>query len=295
MSSILDALRKIEAAEPPGIHKLPEPHDPTVTTRRTVVALVVAFVAGAGLAIWFGRGPTAAPEVALPEPANPPTVAKREAAPQHVVKRAAPKVPTAPPPSPPAPALAATPPPVMAPTPAPVAAPPPVAIAASPAPAPPAPTAPSAPVAAPVEPPAALPIVPPAARPALAAELPRGRIAAASPPPASPAPAPARAATPAPTQVARESILGTEPLPRPRMPARPVVTPPPAGAPHVTVSFLLYSIVPSRRSVTLNIDGLGLVSLKEGDTESGIEVARILPDRVELRYGGQSYAVLSRD
>jgi hypothetical protein len=136
--------------------------------------------------------------------------------------------------------------------------------------------------------------VPPAAAP-VALEPPRGRIALGGGAPPAP-----RNASPAPNVLARASVPRSEPAARPRVepPSRvppPRVDPPPPGAPHTQVSFLLYSIVPSRRTVTLNIDGTGLVSMKEGDTESGVHVARILPDRVELVYQGQAYTILSRD
>jgi type II secretory pathway component PulC len=86
----------------------------------------------------------------------------------------------------------------------------------------------------------------------------------------------------------------------PAAPAPAVATAPPvpvaeAPVPRVHVSFLLYSKVPERRSVALAIEDGGLVTLHEGERTGGVEVARILPDRVELRYDGRTFAVRARD
>jgi len=69
----------------------------------------------------------------------------------------------------------------------------------------------------------------------------------------------------------------------------------PAGAPHVQVSFLLYSRVAERRGVLLNIDGSNTETLHEGERAGDIEVARILPDRVHVRWSGQLFSVRARD
>jgi hypothetical protein len=63
----------------------------------------------------------------------------------------------------------------------------------------------------------------------------------------------------------------------------------------VQLSFLVYSQTPERRTVVLSIDGGSLVTLHEGETAVGLEVARILPDRVHLRLGAQVFAVRPRD
>ena len=70
---------------------------------------------------------------------------------------------------------------------------------------------------------------------------------------------------------------------------------PPAGAPRVQLSFLVYSQAPERRTVVLAIDGGSLVTLREGETAAGLTVARILPDHVQLRMGAQVFAVRPRD
>ena len=76
----------------------------------------------------------------------------------------------------------------------------------------------------------------------------------------------------------------------------PAVRRPPAGAPAVRLSFLLYSPAPGRRTVALAIENRGLETLHEGEASSdGVEVVRILPDRVELGWNGEHFTVRARD
>jgi hypothetical protein len=63
----------------------------------------------------------------------------------------------------------------------------------------------------------------------------------------------------------------------------------------VRLSFLLFSPSPERRSVALAIDGGGLQTLHEGESTGGLQVVRILPDRVDLRWEGESFTVRARD
>jgi hypothetical protein len=70
-----------------------------------------------------------------------------------------------------------------------------------------------------------------------------------------------------------------------------VSTQTPAGAPQITINFLAWSRTPDRRTVTLTIGDAGMVTLHEGESASDFEVARILPDRVHVRWGGRLYAV----
>jgi hypothetical protein len=77
MSSILDALEKLESPPPPAAPGGPPPRP---NRRRFVVAagVVTAFLAGLGIAAWLLRSPAApsAPVVAsAPEPTPPPTAA----------------------------------------------------------------------------------------------------------------------------------------------------------------------------------------------------------------------------
>ena len=62
----------------------------------------------------------------------------------------------------------------------------------------------------------------------------------------------------------------------------------------VRLSFLVYSPSAERRSVVLAMDGT-LVTLHEGESAGNVEVARILPDAVELRYEGRLFTVRPRD
>ncbi len=70
---------------------------------------------------------------------------------------------------------------------------------------------------------------------------------------------------------------------------------PPRGAPRVRVSFLLYSEDPGRRRVMLTVnDATDLVTAYEGQRVEALEIARILPDEVHLRYEGKVFAVQPR-
>ncbi len=68
----------------------------------------------------------------------------------------------------------------------------------------------------------------------------------------------------------------------------------PVARPAVRLSFLVYSPSAERRSVVLAMDGT-LVTLHEGESAGNVEVARILPDAVELRYEGRLFTVRPRD
>jgi hypothetical protein len=69
---------------------------------------------------------------------------------------------------------------------------------------------------------------------------------------------------------------------------------PPPNAPRIQISFLVYARVPERRMVWLSIDGGSLITLHEGEGSGGVEVARILPDRVHLRHNGSLFLVRTR-
>ena len=70
---------------------------------------------------------------------------------------------------------------------------------------------------------------------------------------------------------------------------------PPPDAPRVQISFLVYARVPERRMVWLSIDGGNLITLHEGEESGGLEVARILPDRIHLRHNGRVFLVRTRN
>ena len=274
MSSILDALEKLERTRPPTMEPVPVVVPPPRRTR-VIVLIGSAFAAGAVLALGLLRSrPAVTPEVV------PPALGAPEAK-QPAVE------PVATPPAPAAPGQEAIPP-----KPEPVSAPPPPQPAAPPQPdaaAPPAATATPAVATAPAadapHPPA--PEVLAAARPVPppSPAEPRPWAQPAAPPSPPPPPPPEIAAPPRGAPVPTYAHL--EP---------PAVRRPPAGAPAVRLSFLLYSPAPGRRTVALAIENHGLETLHEGETSNdGVEVVRILPDRVELGWNGERFTVRARD
>lgn len=303
MSSILDALRKLEEAETPSPGGGAPFEERSRRLPLAIAAVVIAFVAGAGVAFWVRRERASAPakpvEVATPRApaAAPPPTPPPSVAPVKPVEVAAAPVAVAPAPAAaPAPPAPPAPPPVAA-TPEPPA---PVARDAAPAPPPAAPPAPevevalrpATPTAPPTDiaadPPRGHVIEPPAARrveraaPAAHAAAPEP-VAPTPPPPAPEATAPATPPEPAPVVAARE--------PEPAPPPPDVLPGPPIGAPAIGVNVLVYSRTPSRRTVALTIGDAGMVTLHEGESAADVEVVRILSDRVHVRYGGQTFSV----
>jgi hypothetical protein len=178
--------------------------------------------------------------------------------------------------------------------PQPAAVPPSPAAAPTPAadtlpPAEPTPPLPQAVVAN--EPPVGRPTdVPPRSRPA-------ARPDGLAPDPAVLAALAARRAEP---PVVHELEVEPEPEPVPEPPPPPaedagVLDRPPPGAPLVQVNFLVYSRKPERRTVALTVNNGYMITLHEGETDNGIEVARILPDRIHARYQGTVFVVYARD
>ena len=106
------------------------------------------------------------------------------------------------------------------------------------------------------------------------------------PPPVSPPPAP-RASVPVPVPPAPDA---SQPRAIEEAPARPSIRVPP-GAPRMRVSFLVYSSVSTRRSVALTIGDAGMTTLREGQESQGVEVVRIFPDRVDLRWQGETFTL----
>ena len=47
--------------------------------------------------------------------------------------------------------------------------------------------------------------------------------------------------------------------------------------------------------MALAIDGGGLQTLHEGESTGGLQVVRILPDRVDVRWEGEAFTVRARD
>jgi hypothetical protein len=287
VSSILDALEKLERTRPPTPDGSPPvQHRPRRRQTVTIVGAACAVGAAAVLMLFLrpaARAPVVEPPASTPaEPAEAhgtPTVASAPTAPE----------------SPPAPS---PPPATTAPTvPAPAAAPAPVtepAAAATPEPAADA-IGPEQAAAATVPPPVpgvgagdrpALVAAPPV--PAPAASDPRPWVQSVAPPPAPPPAPSARVAGAPPPHQTPTRTAAVEPEPPPIRRA-------PAGAPHVQLSFLLFSPSAERRSVALAIDGGGLQTLHEGESTGGLEVVRILPDRVDVRWEGEPFTVRARD
>jgi hypothetical protein len=284
VSSILDALQKLEAARAKAGHDLATPVTPA-RGRLPILAtgIAVAFAAGAGAALWLRRPPATPMVETAKAPDVPPAAAALIPAAAQTPPMPTPTPAVAPaPPSAPMPIAAATAPPT--PTPVPVPAPPALA-----------------PVAAAV--PAVAPTPPAVAPPPVVATAAVGQHAAV--PAEAPVP-PRAAATSERTGVAREAARKPAPPPA-DVEVRPLVEdvavepdgrgilPPPAGAPRIRVSFLAYSPAPERRSVSLSIDDATMVTLHEGESSGGIEVATILTDRVQLRHQGRLFTVLARD
>jgi hypothetical protein len=87
----------------------------------------------------------------------------------------------------------------------------------------------------------------------------------------------------------------TPPTTRP-VPERARIRPKPAprDAPDVRVSFLMYSRDPERRSVALGVAGAGITTVREGEYFQGVRVVEILPEAVDLEWGGVRYRVPAR-
>jgi hypothetical protein len=63
----------------------------------------------------------------------------------------------------------------------------------------------------------------------------------------------------------------------------------------VQVNFLVYSRAPERRTVALTIDGGAMTTLHEGESGGGIEIVRILADRIHVRHDGRLFSVRAHD
>jgi hypothetical protein len=123
------------------------------------------------------------------------------------------------------------------------------------------------------------------------------RVKVIDEPSAAPLPPVAVAKAEPPPPLARARV-------KPRPPVEDVIPPdvdagvlehPPPTAPRVQISFLVYARAPERRMVWLSIDGGSLITLHEGEASGGVEVARILPDRIHLRHNGQLFLVRTRN
>jgi len=279
MSSILDALEKVEAAERWKPQAAPPRPEGRSKLRLATIAAGAAFAAGAAVAVVvlrFARERPASPEparlVSTAPVSGPAGRAHDEAAPvpradvpPPVVAAAASPIPEPAKAIPSAPAVEATPPSATD-------------------------TAPAAPSATDVVPPTPAAVLP-SPQPVAAAT-----VAPPAPPPEAPRrPVEPAAAPAAPAVAPRQPALAAveprrEPTDEGRTATRAASPPPPA----VRLSFLVYSPSAERRSVVLTTEGGSLTTLHEGERVGDIEVARILPDSVELRYEGRVFTVRPR-
>jgi hypothetical protein len=104
--------------------------------------------------------------------------------------------------------------------------------------------------------------------------------------------APLEYAAEEPAPVAPDVAALDEQEPHPTPPPR---SRPPAGAPDVRLSFLMYSRSPERRTVALTVGKGALASLREGESAEGFEVVQIHRDHAELRFGGERFDLWPRD
>ena len=329
MSTILDALRKVERERPHSpreqLLELPRRH---VARRPLSLSLVASFAAlgftaGIILALWRNTRPIQIGSFSLNQPVRP--------LPAPAVPPAVP--PAAAPPAPAPPAVAQAPAPVPAPAAPPAAAPPDQVAAAAPQAAAPTQPASPPPAAQPAPPPAPAAIAPvPAAEPAMPGIPGDGGAVAAAPPPAGanptgagsalePSPftrqgvARAKPARPAPNDERHEQVPPANALAAIEPPAQPeaeapAVEPEPApapspevvidtgrsppGAPKVALTFLQWSADPERRFAFVSIDGSAGQRIREGDGLAGMTVAQITPTGVEFRREGKLFIIRPR-
>lgn len=324
MSTILDALKKVEGERPqsPRDQLLHAPSPGTTRRRPLSIGMVVAcaalgFATGIGLALWRNAPPSDVGDLAESEPpANDVAASARPAAAQDVLGAppapAAPAAPNAAPaPAAPPPAAAVPPPDVPAPA---VAAP--AAAGSAPAmpeavPAAPAPVAPALAMPAGADPGVATsaaaaagsalepsPFTPP--RPGTPASGTDTRLAHAQNAPPAAAPPPAAETMPAPDAMAAlqpappESTTATEPEPPPVPPTVIDTGRSPPGAPRVALSFLQWSPDPARRFALVSVDGAPSQRIREGDTAGGMTVEQITPTGVQFKRDANFFTIRPR-
>lgn len=123
------------------------------------------------------------------------------------------------------------------------------------------------------------------------------RAVAPTPPPAAVNVAPI--APPVMPPVAAPPARGVFVAPKPdAMPAADAVPLPPSSTPTlagVRISFLAYSRIPDLRTVSLAVDGDRLVTLREGEKSGNLEIVRIHADRVDVKRNGEMFTVPARN
>jgi hypothetical protein len=327
VSTILDALKKVERdREAPRDElldvELPEPRTRRgISTRVIVICASIGFAAGIGLALWRDTAPLQ--QASAPEPAAPPVIAVPAPPAVPKAKREA-IIPTS---APPAAAPAAANPVVAEAAPqaspadqgaamgeaklaaVPRSVPPPPAIA--PALVPPilgsvdregsavepspftaengAPATAPQPQTPPVRPGRKASGRPVAGRP----------VAPLAPPPPDTLAAVAPLAPPPPVIAAPPAVA---PPPAETEPGQPPQPPPvvidtgrsPPGSPRVSLTFLQWSADPDRRFAFISIDGAPSQRVREGDTASGMTVGQITQTGVQFQREGQVFMIRPR-
>ena len=328
MSTILDALKKVEGERPQSPREqLLHVRDPGAARRRPLsIGMIVAcaalgFATGIGLALWRNTSSPGIDEVVEPpSPASDVVGASQSTALQDAAGTSAVREAPVPEPA----AVAAGGPAVPTPGSASETGAVPAADEPPAAPAPVAPAPPAVPVAEPLPPgvPAAVP-GPPAAvvasggsvtdsalepspfappRPAPPAPGSDHRLARApSPPHVAPAPPPPAEAIPIPNTMAalvpvepETEISAAAPEPQPSPPTVIDTGRSPPGAPRVALSFLQWSPDPSRRFALVSIDGAPSQRVREGDTAGSMTVAQISPTGVQFRRDGNLFTIRPR-
>jgi hypothetical protein len=302
MSTILDALRKVERERDPSQDRVLERPTVVAESGRRLPMWVMAMGAIVGFGIggvlsWRQVEEPTTEVAAFPAVPPPPAIA---------VPR--PPVPGAAAPLPAAPARVETETQVVDGPPPPATAPESVAVAAPPATAPSAIENPKAaadrilaaiqkedtvlepsPFSVPrEEPPAPAPAAAPAARPVRpppAAQTEPDQVAAVQP------------AVP-PVPEALEALREVEPEPE----AEPEATPDalvdtgrsPPGAPKVALSFLQWSADPAKRFAFISVDGGATQRVREGEVTSGLTVAAITPTGIQFKREGTTFVIRPR-
>lgn len=330
MSTILDALRKVERERDPSSEGTLDTTTVSSEPRRRrsfptgaiVVCALIGFGGGAILSWWLPSSGTEVQLASLPEPSPPPDIAV-----PRPPLQAQPVVPAAPVED----RVVASAPPAAVPQPEapPVAAPP---VAALPAPAaPPAAAAPPPPVDASLPPAASVPpkVTAPEGHSAVAALDRKGSAiepspfkpsrdsvpaAATEPVAKEPAKKPVDDAPLAPERRELQELAALAPAPAQEPDAAPVDeaalepepepdTSPetlvdtgrsPPGAPKVALSFLQWSTDPSRRFAFISIDGAPSQRIREGEVAAGLTVAAITPTGVQFKREGTLFVIRPR-
>ena len=124
-------------------------------------------------------------------------------------------------------------------------------------------------------------------------EPPRARVErrrSLAPPVVAAEAAPPAVVPSAPTPVAAPATADS-PAQAAALPATPAAPSEPQAQPAVRLRSIGYATAPEKRTATLAIDGAPAVTLRQGESASGIEVQLILREAVYVRHGPDVFAV----